>query len=332
LTGEVSSIRQALQSGVDAHTFPGAVVVVRRGEQTRTLAVGRADVAKNIDMTAADRFRVASVTKSMVAAVAMQLVAQGRLSLSDSVEKWEPGLLVHGGDITVANLLGQTSGLPAFQSTEGFTHMHGEPPPRDLVALVARAPLMFQPGSRSWYSNTNYIVLGMILEKVTHEPLGALIQQRLFGPLGLHSASLSPTRANTPPVAHGYDHGKDVTPNLTWLWAAGGVVTNAEDVAQFYDDLLAGKIVRGPLLGQMLSQRPETNHDLPFSGYGLGIATLPTNCGLAYGHSGDAPGFITHAWTTKNGKRSVVMIVNASLTVSVNDYVVAVLNQALCDR
>ncbi len=304
--------------------------MVRRGGQTRTVAVGRADVAKNIDMTAADRFRVASVTKSMVAAVTMQLVAQGRLSLSDSVEKWEPGLLAHGGDITVADLLGQTSGLPAFQSTKGFAHMHGEPPPQDLVALVARAPLMFKPGSRSWYSNTNYIVLGLILEKVSHEPLAALIQQRLFGPLGLHSASLSPARANTPPVARGYDHGRDVTPNLTWLGAAGGVVTNAEDVARFYDDLLSGKIVGGPFLGQMLSQRPETNHDLPFRGYGLGIATLPTSCGTAYGHSGDAPGFITHAWTIKDGKRSVVMIVNASLTISINDYVVAVLNQALC--
>lgn len=330
LAGEVSSIRQTLQSGVDGHVFPGAVVVVRRGGQTRTLAVGRADVAKSIAMTPADRFRMASITKSMVAAVALQLVAQGRLSLSDTVEKWLPGLLARGSDITVADLLGQTSGLPAFQSTNAFARMHGEPPPQDLVALVARAPLMFRPGSRSWYSNTNYLVLGLILQKASHESFPGLLQQKIFDPLGLHSASLAPTREDAPPLAHGYDHGKDVTPDLTWAWAAGGVVASAGDVAQFYDDLLAGKVVPGPLLRQMRSQRPETNHTLPFSGYGLGLGTLPTSCGTAYGHSGDAPGFIIHAWTSKDGARSVVMAVNASLTRAVDDYVVAVLDQALC--
>jgi D-alanyl-D-alanine carboxypeptidase len=330
LGSEVSSIGQTLQTAVDAHVFPGAVVVVRRGGQTRTVAVGRADVAQSIPMTPGDRFRIASVTKSMVAAVALQLVAQGRLSLSDTVEKWEPGLLARGGDITVADLLGQTSGLPAFQSTKAFARMRGDPSPQDLVALVARAPLMFEPGSRSWYSNTNYLTLGLIVAKVSHEPLAALLQQRIFGPLGLHSARLAPTGANTAPLAHGYDHGKDVTPDLTWLWAAGGVVASAGDVERFYDGLFAGKIVPGPLLRQMRSQRPETNHTLPFSGYGLGIATLPTSCGQAYGHSGEAPGFIVHAWTSQDGRRSVVMAVNATLTTSVDDYVGAVLEQALC--
>jgi D-alanyl-D-alanine carboxypeptidase len=333
LAGEVSTIRATLQTAVDARVFPGAVVVVRRGTRTRTVAVGRADVVTHSPMTAADRFRLASVTKSMVAAVALQLVADGRLSLSDTVDRWEPGLLAHGGDITVAELLGQTSGLPAFQSTRAFARLQGSPPPQKLVDMVAQAPLMFAPGSRSWYSNTNYLVLGMILQKVSHEPLAALLQHRLFDPLGLHSAGLAATRVNTPPLAHGYDHGRDVTftaADLTWLWAAGGVVANAQDVARFYDALLSGRIVRGPLLQRMLEQRPETNHDLPFSGYGLGAPTLPTGCCQAYGHSGDAPGFMTHAWTTRNGKRSVVMIENTSLTVSVNDYIVSVLNEALC--
>lgn len=330
---EVASLRQALQGGVEAHVFPGAVVVVRRGGQTRTLAVGHADVAKNVPMTATDRFHIASVTKSMSAAATLQLVAQGRLSLSDTVQKWEPGLLAHGSDITVEDLLGQTSGLPSFQSTEGFANMRGEPPPRALVALVAKAPLMFAPGSRSYYSNTNYVVLGMILAKVSHESLATLFQKRLFDPLGLHSASLIATRGEALPLAHGYDHGKDVTfttANLTYLGAAGEVVANALDVARFYDALFAGKIVASPLLRAMRSQRPETNHELPFSGYGLGIATLPTSCGTAYGHSGDDNGSIMQAWTTKDGRRSVVTAVNATLTPSVNDYIVAVLQDALC--
>lgn len=286
-------------------------------------------------MTAADRFHIASVTKSMTAAVTLQLVAQGRLSLSDTVATWEPGLLAHAGDITVADLLGQTSGLPAFQATRAYRRMRPPyPPPRALVALVARAPLMFKPGTRSYYSNTNYVVLGLILEKVTHEPLPTLYQQRLFGPLGLHSASLTASRANTPPLAHGYDRGKDVTftaSDLTWLGAAGGVVSNAGDVARFYDDLFAGKIVPAALLHEMRSQRPETNHtDVAFSGYGLGIATLPTPCGPVYGHSGFDIGFFSDAWTTKDGKRSVVMVANATLSAESNDDLVAVVDEALC--
>lgn len=335
LMREVTAIRQALQSGVDAGAFPGAVVVVRRDGQTRSVAVGRADVARRVPMTSADRFHIASVTKSMAAAVTLQLVAQGRLSLRDTVQKWEPGLLVHGGEITVGDLVGQTSGLPSFMATQGFSRMHGLPPASALVALVAKAPLMFRPGSRSYYSNTNYVVLGMILEKVTDESLPALFEQRLFAPLGLHSASLSEARAMAPPLAHGYDHGKDVTSDqsdLSWLGAAGAVVANAGDVSRFYDALFAQKIVPGPLLRAMRSQVPETNHtDVGFSGYGLGIATLPTGCGPVFGHSGSDAGFLTDAWATRNGDRSVVMAANASLTVANNDYVVAVLGVALCD-
>lgn len=333
LAGEVSSIRQTLQSGVDQHVFPGAVVWVRRGDQTRTVAVGRADVAGKVPMTARDRFHIASVTKSMVAATALRLVAQGRLSLSDTVEKWEPGLLARGRDITVAELLGQTSGLPPFQDTQAFAHLRGSPPPQALVALVAHAPLMFAPGSRSWYSNTNYVVLGLILQKAGHQPLAALLRRDIFEPLGLRSAGLSPERAGTPPLAHGYDRGKDVTStaaDLTWLWAAGGVVSDAGDVGRFYGDLFAGKIVPAPLVHRMRAQQPETNHDLPFRGYGLGIATLPTPCGLAYGHSGVGPGFLMHAWTSQNGKRSVVLAVNTTLTTSVDDYAATVISAGLC--
>jgi D-alanyl-D-alanine carboxypeptidase len=333
LTDEVSSIRQTLQSGVDAGVFPGAVVVVRLGGQSRTVAVGQANVGTGATMTAADRFQVASMTKSMVAAVTMELVEQGTLSLSDTVEQWEPGLLPRGADITVGDLLGQTSGLPDYTPTVVTHYVSGKTPtnPRALVGLVAHRPLMFPPGSRSFYSNTNYIVLGMILQTVTHQTLTRLLQHQLFGPLGLRSASLDPKRTLTPPVAHGYDHGKDETnPELTWLWAAGGVVANMVDVARFYDDLLSGKVVRAPLLGQMLAMRKETNHELPFSGYGLGVATIPTQCGPAYGHSGSVLGFIAHAWSTRNDKRSVVLAINASITPSVNDYIVDVLNQALC--
>lgn len=330
---EVSSIRRVVGGAVESDVFPGAVVVVRRGGQSRTLAVGRADLATGDPMTAADRFQIASLTKSMVAAVALKLVAQGRLSLSDTVEKWEPALLPRGAEITVADLLGQTSGLPDYTPIVTAHYVSGQTStaPKALVGVVANRPLMFSPGSQSFYSNTNYVVLGMILQKVSHEPLATLLQHRLFGPLGLRSASLAETRTRTPPLAHGYDHGRDVTnPELTWLWAAGGVVSNVGDVARFFDALLSGQVVHGALLDRMLTMRRETNHNLPYSGYGLGVGAIQTNCGPAYGATGDILGFHTYALTAKSGSRSVVIAENASLSVAVNDQLSTVINDALC--
>ena len=333
LSSDVSLVRQVVRGAVEAHVFPGAVVVVRRGGQSRTLAIGRADVATGAPMSPADRFQVASLTKSMVAAVALKLVAQGRLSLSDSVEKWEPGLLPRGADITVADLLGQTSGLPDYTPVVTAHYVSGRTPtaPAALVGAVANRPLMFPPGSRSYYSNTNYIVLGMILQNASHETLATLLQRQLFGPLGLRSASLAATTTRTPPLAHGYDHGRDVTnPELTWLWAAGGVVSNIGDVARFYDALLSGQVVHGALLNRMLTMRRETNRDLPYSGYGMGLGTVQIGCGPTYGATGDVPGFHTWALTTKNRSRSVVVAENTSLSAAVNDQLVTVINDALC--
>ncbi|HEY3531404.1 MAG TPA: serine hydrolase domain-containing protein [Nocardioides sp.] len=329
----MSLIRRVVRGAVAADVFPGAVVVVRDGGQSRTLAVGRADLATGAPMTAGDRFQVASLTKSMVAAVALKLVTQGRLSLSDTVEKWEPALLPRGAEITVADLLGQTSGLPDYTPivTSHYVSGHTSTAPPALVGAVVHLPLMFSPGSRSFYSNTNYVVLGMILQKVSHEPLATLLQQELFGPLGLRSASLAESRTRTPPLAHGYDNRRDVTnPELTWLWAAGGVVSDIGDVARFYDALLSGRVVHGTLLDRMLTMRRETNPDLPYSGYGLGVGTIQTSCGAAYGATGDIPGFHTYALTARDRSRSVVIAENASLSVAVEDQLSTVINDALC--
>lgn len=333
LTNEVSSIRQIVQSGVDAHVFPGAVVVIRRGTQTRTVAVGVANVATKTKMTGADRFQVASLTKSMVAAVTLRLVAQGRLSLSDTVEKWEPGLLPRGADITIADLLGQTSGLPDYTDKEVAHYVSGKTStdPATMVGLVSHEPLMFPPGTRSYYSNTNFIVLGMILQTASHRTLADLLAGQLFSPLGMRSASLATSRTRTPPVADGYDHGTDATNlELNWLWAAGGVVSDVGDVARFYHDLLSGKLLPPALLHRMLQMRPETNHDLPFSGYGLGIAALQTDCGPAYGASGEVLGFTSDAWTSKNGDRAVALTFNGSITEAMNEQLVDVVLEALC--
>ena len=194
LDAEVVALKSALTAELHAHVLPGAVVIVRRGGQTRTVTVGYADRARHKPLRVADRYRVGSVTKTLVAATTLKLVAQGRLSLHDTVDDWLPGLLAHGHDITVKELLAQTSGLPEYTTSSGFNPLlgSGHGTPRAVVGLVAHEPLLFKPGTAGSYSNTNYTTLGLILERVTGRPLNALMRQHLFKSLHMQATTVAP--------------------------------------------------------------------------------------------------------------------------------------------
>ena len=137
---------------------------------------------------------------------------------------------------------------------------------------------MFEPGHGQSYSNTNYAVLGMLVERVTGRPLASVLDREVFGPLGMRSASLRRDRVDEAPVAHGYAFGADATGwDLTWGWAAGGLVSDAPDVDRFFHALFAGRLLDRRLVDEMA--RPRAGWLGQWSGYGLGLARLPTRCG-----------------------------------------------------
>lgn len=333
MAAEIASIKEALAAAIAAHAFPGAVVVVRRGHETRTLVVGEADRARHTPMRSADRFRIGSVTKTMVAATTLRLVAQHRLTLQDTVDHWLPGFLAHGREITVAELLGQTSGLPEYATLPGYDPLlrAGDDHPRAVLGLIVDKPLLWKPGTRTGYSNSNYTTLGLILERVTHRPLSTVMQQQLFGPLHMRSTTLAPVGLFRPPIAHGYYHGRDVIPGYEVAWAggAGAVVSTAHDVATFFDHLYAGDVVPSTLLRAMERMRPMRG-TWPYTGYGLGLASIQTECGTAIGHGGSLPGYLASEYATRNDRRSVVYVVNTSPTHAANDAIVSVISSALC--
>src|SRR5689334_8872318 len=155
-------------------------------EIARQAAWTRADHRLSAD----DQFRMASNTKTMVGTVALQLVAEHRLSLDDKVEKWLPGLVPNGGAITVRMLLNHTSGLPDYiYVPEALLSITGQVPrswkPEELLALVAGEPPLAPPGASYSYSNTNYIAAGLILERAGRRSLPDLLNERIFRPLGL---------------------------------------------------------------------------------------------------------------------------------------------------
>lgn len=304
------SLQRALDHVV-ATGPPGAVLFVREGHRSLRLTSGYSDRRHRTPMRADNRFRVASLTKSFVATVVLQLVGEGLLGLDDSVERWLPGAVPGGDRITIRQLLEHTSGLYDYfedprlmapYERGDFAHRYT---PRELLALGTSQPSLFPPGSRQTYSNTGYVALGLIVEASTGRSLGHALKARIFEPLRLRSTTFG---NGAGPRAHGYarigGRLRDVARlNLSFEWAAGAVVSTAKDIARFYRALLAGRLVRSDLLALMTM--PALGAKI---GYGAGLEKVRSPCGPAWGHSGATPGFTTHAY--ENRDRQIILLYN----------------------
>jgi D-alanyl-D-alanine carboxypeptidase len=321
-----SALRPALDELV-ASGAPGAVVLVRDGDRTVRLASGFANVARRTPMRVTDRFRIGSVTKTFVATVVLQLVRDGELRLSDSVEHWLPGLVPNGTSITVRELLNHTSGLAEYSNQELLAKVMRNPrkpwTPAQLIATATAQKPVFAPGTHWSYSNTGYVLAGLIVEKATGNSLATEIRRRILRPLDLRATTFDSSPRIAGHSARGYaligkPPAKDVslvTP--TWAGAAGAMVSTADDVARFERALLRGRLLPANLLSAM-----ETTVAMgpPGESYGLGLwktrsmALSPTfrlPCGTAWGHNGDFPGYLTNAFASRDGRRQMIVLVNS---------------------
>ena len=253
--------------GLVADGAPGSLAVVRTPTRLARAASGYSDRELRLRMRPTDRFRIASVTKTFVATVVLQLVSEGRLSLDDTVESRLPGVVLGGSEITVRELLNHRSGLfdytqdPAFADAV-ISNPGREWSPRELVAAATAHPPLFAPGSGYSYSNTNYVVVGLIVESVTHEPIDATLHRRILEPLGLHATTFAIGAPAAGRTAHGYlvsvprlpfppgtivDVTSILSPSIGW--AAGQMISSADDVTAFYSALLGGRLLpRAPLV------------------------------------------------------------------------------------
>ena len=273
-------------------------------------------------MRPGDRFRIASLTKTYTATVVLQLVAEGRLSLEDDVEQWLPGLVPDGAGITVRRLLNHTTGLFDHENDPRVLepYLNGDFghywEPRTLVEIAVSHPPLFPPGARHSYSNTNYVVAGLIVEAVTGRPFAEVLQRRLFGPLRLRDTEYPLTPEIAGRHAHGYmvigqPPAIDVTgisPSISPM--SGAIVSSAADVATFYGALLAGRLLPAALMRQMQTTLAVEQGDRPGMGYGLGLESFPTPCGTAWGHNGAQPGYVVYAFASANGRRQAVLMAN----------------------
>jgi D-alanyl-D-alanine carboxypeptidase len=289
-------------------------------------ARGVADLQTGRPMRPDVRFRVGSVTKSFVATVVLQLVAEGRLSLSDTVERWLPGVLPYGSEVTVRQVLNHTSGVPDYVLTP-FIELYGGNrsrswQPRELVGLVSGLPPDFPAGTGWSYSNTGYVLAGLIIERVTRRDLGRELDRRIFRPLGLRETYFPvdfPFLLWPHPSGYSLDYDEAGNPiegrlldftvyNPSMAWAAGNVVSDMDDIARFYRALLGGRLLPPAQLAEMKTR----TEILPgVVGYGLGLFVFDSDCGPVWGHGGSIPGFGNELFSSEDGRRQYGLMINA---------------------
>ena len=323
--------QDALQARTDAVLNTGVVAVIAESTDPRghTYATaGVADKATGARARSNDAYRIGSATKTFVATALLQLVGEHRISLDDTVDHWLPGVVSGNGNdgraITVRELLQHTSGLydytqvlPELTSLAGFqAHRYDTYTPAQLVAVAMSHAPDFAPGTQWEYSNTNYVLAGMIIQKVTGHTWAQVVTQRILRPLGLRHTVVP----GTDPQIHGphlrgyVAGGTSTTVDVTALNpsvadAAGAMISTTDDMTRFYEALLGGRLLAPAQLEQMRTTVPAPGLALIAPGvrYGLGLMWIPLSCGGGYwAHGGDVPGYDTREGVSADGKRVVV--------------------------
>jgi D-alanyl-D-alanine carboxypeptidase len=319
---------------------PGVIVRVNDGSGRPVEIAEQAPWSRSDHLLGVgDEYRVASNTKTMMATLVLQLVAEGKLALTDPVDKWLPGQVPNGKAITLRMLLNHTSGL--FDYTEDpalVPAILGKDPHRwtlaELLAVGVKHDPLFAPGTQFSYSNTNYIAIGAVLEKATGASLADLVRDRIARPLGLTHTYYATDSTWRGPHAHGYEpdaaHMSSEVPaefrdyagahhdghvdvsdnNPSYGASAGAVVSTAQDWSRFYTALMSGKLLPAAQLEQMRTTVPMDPSQPDGPGYGLGIQTGATPCGTIWGHDGGIPGYLTSNVTDRTGTRTATLLIS----------------------
>jgi D-alanyl-D-alanine carboxypeptidase len=341
------ALQQVLRRLTTEDGAPGALAEVRDRRGSTVLTSGVADLDTGAPMRGDSRFRIGSMTKPYVATVILQLVGEHRVSLDAPVERYLPGMVRgHGNDgrrITVRELLQHTSGLPDYLTYLSFPDFiadrYAHHDRAELLSLALDHPALFTPGTGWSYSNTGYLLAGMLIEKVTGHPYGVEVRRRILVPLGLHATYVPGDSATIPgPHPRGYVRPDNGTPivemtefNPSVAIGSGDMISSGADMTRFFDALLHGRLLRPAELREMMTTRPTGGSDGRAYGLGLESRTLPCG-GVYWGHGGDIFGFETIGGATTGGRSATVMVnLDPGGTDAQDDDVTAAIGAALCD-
>ncbi|MEV6396429.1 serine hydrolase domain-containing protein [Streptomyces sp. NPDC051907] len=340
---DVAGLRQVLRTAL-AEGAPGAMARIDDDGRVYKVAEGVADRATGRAISTDDRFRAGSVTKSFSSVVLLQLVGEGRIALDASVNSYLPGLLPDD-KITVRHLLSHRSGLSDYtdemfdKTVPGFEAVRNKVfTLQELVDLSLKKPLRNEPGAAYAYSNTNFVVVGQLIEKATGRSVAAEYRDRIIKPLKLNDTHyvhpdaaipgrhtkgyLTPDEAGAPLV-------DSTRQTASWAQSAGAMISSPRDLDTFFSALFRGRLLPADLLTQLQQWTPVNSTQ----GYGLGVRRRDLSCGTSvYGHTGTVQGYYTYAFTTKDGKRSITAVANTSNNGDVLNAMAGALESAFCGK
>ncbi|HDR7992789.1 TPA: beta-lactamase family protein [Bacillus cereus] len=320
-TSVKKAMRDALQLG-----YPGILAQISKGGKTWSYTAGIADLRTKKPMKTDFRFRIGSVTKTFIATVLLQLAGENRLNLDDSIEKWLPGVIQGNGydsnQITIRQILNHTSGIADYVKSKDFDMKDTKKAytAEEFVKMGISLSPEFAPAKGWSYSNTGYVVLGMLIEKVTGNSYAEEVENRIIEPLELSNTFLPGNSTVIPGTKHarGYERydGENELKDVTYSnpgSSDGDMISTAEDLNKFFSYLLSGKLLKEQQLKQMLTTVPTGIEGI--DGYGLGIYETKLHNGISiWGHAGGVPGFSTFAGGTLGGKHLLAINLNGHKT------------------
>jgi len=312
---QVASIDRLVAATLADTGVPSAeIAIVRDGRLVLDKAYGKAN--EGLPARPDLPYQIASNSKQFTAMAILLLRDEGKLSLDDPVSKFIPGI-TEGDRITIRELLSHTSGLQDFWPQDYmFADMTAPTTPQHIVEKWAEKPLDFQPGTRWQYSNTGYVVAGMIVEKLSGEPLLAFLNQRIFGPLGMHP--LDQDETNTPAFPAGYHRFAlgpvrvATPPARGWLYAAGELSMTAADLAKW--DIARMNRALIPARDWVEQETPVLRSDGRTNGYGLGVYNRYQRERHVIDHGGEAVGFLTQNTVYPDTKDAIIVFTNADFS------------------
>jgi D-alanyl-D-alanine carboxypeptidase len=303
---------------------PGAIATMYRDGRMTVLRAGRADLKRPGAPKPTDYMRIASVAKAFSGAVALNLVRAGKLGLDDTIGQRLGGMPAAWADVTVRQMLDHTSGLPDYTKSKAFAEQARKDPrgfvsPGEIIDWVRAEPLEFTPGTSYEYSNTDNIVVGLIVEAVTGRPYGEALDEIVFEPAQLHQTTFPAKLALPKPFIHGYvvEAGEAPTDVSTFLspsgaWASGAIVSTPRDLNAFIRSYLGLKFFSRAQQREQMQFVPGASSP-PGPGRnsaGLALFRYRTRCGTVYGHTGNFPGYVQWAAATADGRRAVTTSLN----------------------
>ncbi|MFD3413604.1 serine hydrolase domain-containing protein [Streptomyces cyaneofuscatus] len=341
MAGIVAALESAMADGA-----PGAMARYVGPDGARGRAVGVRDRESGTAMDTRARFRIGSVSKTFSSVVLLQLVEENRLKLDAPVSTYLEGLLPDDR-ITVRHLLTHRSGLadytdamfnetvPGFEAVRNRVFSYQE-----LVDLSLAEPRTTEPGAAYAYSNTNFVVVGMLIEKLTGRPVADAYQRRIIKPLGLRAtAYVHPDTRIKGTHVRGYLHPDEAGAPLvdsteqtvSWAQSAGAVISSPADLNTFTSALMRGRLLSPATLEAMTTVTPTDGTNTRF--YGLGLRRYDLSCGTrVYGHTGTVQGYYTYAFSTRDGRRSLSALANTSNHGAANTALGGTLEAAFCGK